>query len=114
MFNLLVSSNGWADSRDSLSTDRILEYTEQGLTNKLRPNGILDFATLSSFPSLFLEESRRDATTQHPQFPCRYGLRRQKVNRVADSCDDNRFVAEVKHLHTAHKFFDHLLVLHFC
>lgn len=57
MFNLLVSSNGWAESRDTMPIGRILEYTEQGLIDTFRINGDLDFQKLISLPCLFLEET---------------------------------------------------------
>lgn len=60
MFNLLVSSNGWAESRDTMPIGRILEYTEQVLIDTFRINGDLDFQKLISLPCLFLEETHGD------------------------------------------------------
>lgn len=60
MFNLLVSGNGWAESRDTMPSSRVLEYTEQDLIDTFRINGTLDLQALISLPCLFLEESHGD------------------------------------------------------
>lgn len=57
MFNLLVSGSGWADARDTIPEGRALEYTEQHLIQKFKPEGQLDLPALISLPTLFLEES---------------------------------------------------------
>lgn len=61
MFNLLVSYSGWAESRDTITAGRILEYTEQTLIDKFRINGIIDLNALAKLPCLFLQETNRDS-----------------------------------------------------
>lgn len=57
MFNLLVSGGGWAADRDTLPTGRVLEYTEDHLRARFKPDGQLDLQALLALPSLFLEET---------------------------------------------------------
>ena len=57
MFHLLVSSNGWADVRDSMPIARIFENTEHRLAKQFKPDGILDLARLSTLPALFMSET---------------------------------------------------------
>lgn len=57
MFNLIVKSNGWAEVRDTMEGERILEYTEQHLIDRFKPEGQLDLATLATLPALFVEET---------------------------------------------------------
>lgn len=57
MFNFLVKGNGWAEGRDTIPASRVLEHTEGHLVEKFKPEGQLDFATLTSLPALFLEET---------------------------------------------------------
>jgi hypothetical protein len=57
MFNLLISGSGWADDRDTMPTSRAFEYTNEGLLQRFKPNGKLDFAALIQLPTLLMEES---------------------------------------------------------
>jgi len=56
MYNLLISFAGWAPRRDSLSDDRIFEYTDDNLSNLFRPRGIIDQSKISNIPALFATE----------------------------------------------------------
>jgi len=57
VFNLLVRGNGWADARDTMPEVRVLEHTADHLKQKFKPLGQLDFPSLISLPTVFLEES---------------------------------------------------------
>lgn len=57
MFNLLVSGGGWASERDTLPASRVLEYTEDYVRARYRPDGQLDLQNLLTLPALFLEET---------------------------------------------------------
>ena len=57
MFNLLVKYSGWAESRDSIPIGRILEYTDQALVDRFRPNGLIDYDALMRIPAVFMQES---------------------------------------------------------
>lgn len=56
MYNLLVSSGGWADNRDSIARSRLFEYTDKAWSDRLAPNGILNAARLVRFPALLMPE----------------------------------------------------------
>ncbi|EPN8223868.1 hypothetical protein ACT3QV_001803 [Vibrio alginolyticus] len=57
MFNLIVNGGGWAESRDTFTLGRMLEYTSDDLVARFKPNGVLDFEAIRSLPTLFMEES---------------------------------------------------------
>lgn len=57
MFNLIVSSGGWAESRDTFILGRMFEYTSDDLITRFKPNGVLDFEAIRSLPTLFMVES---------------------------------------------------------
>ena len=58
MFNLLVKSGGWDESgTDSIDRERLFEYTEQDLTNRLQPNGIIDRDVLQRLPTVLMPET---------------------------------------------------------
>ena len=57
MFNLLVSGSGWSEARDTIRAERALEYTEEHLLGRFKPEGQIDLAALMSLPALFLAES---------------------------------------------------------
>lgn len=61
MFNLLVKFSGWRESRDTIGSDRVFEYTESEVANRFATNGRIDFDSLRSLPTLFLEETRFDS-----------------------------------------------------
>lgn len=58
MFNLLVSGLPWNDTRDTMSTSRVFEYTEPALMAQFQPAGVLDIAAVMKLPALFMEEGR--------------------------------------------------------
>ncbi len=62
MFNLLVKFSGWGEGRDKLGSDRVFEYTESDVEDKFVTNDHIDFNSLRSLPTLFLEETRFDST----------------------------------------------------
>lgn len=66
MFNLIVKGSGWAEGRDTISGSRTFEYTEQHLIERFKPGGQLDFVTLATLPTLFVEETygRGDQTAR--------------------------------------------------
>lgn len=61
MYNLLVQYGGWGDGADTVIKSRVLEYTDDRIIEKLRPEGQLDLDQLQSFPTLFMAETRSDA-----------------------------------------------------
>jgi hypothetical protein len=74
MYHLLVSFTGW-ESRDLLDSDRIFEFTQDGLKKTFKPNGVLDQSKISQIPALFVSEIRGEGS----QF-ARVGY----INRVED------------------------------
>jgi hypothetical protein len=61
VFNLLVKYEPWGEGRDSMPVGRILEYTDEALVERLKPNEQLDVETLIALPCLFAEESNGSA-----------------------------------------------------
>jgi hypothetical protein len=57
LFNLLVKFAPWSDGRDTIPSGRVFEYTDETLIDRFKPKGLLDLGTLSSLPTLFLEET---------------------------------------------------------
>lgn len=57
MFHFIVKFNGWESNRDSLSSQRIFEYTNDNLNEAFKPNGSLDINKISSIPAIFASES---------------------------------------------------------
>ena len=57
MFNLLVKYEPWGDGRDSMPVGRMLEYTDDELVAKFKPDGEIDYDSLMRLPCLFVEES---------------------------------------------------------
>lgn len=64
MFNLLVKYSAWADSRDSIPTGRILEFTDPALVEVFRPSGRIDYDALIRLPAVFMQESADNPTDQ--------------------------------------------------
>ena len=60
MFNLIVKGSEWANETDGFPLARIFEYTAPQLAERFKPAGQPDFATLSTLPTLFLQESYRE------------------------------------------------------
>ena len=58
MFNLLIKGGGWDPTgNDSISSERMLEYTEESLANTLRQERRLDFDRLTTLPTVFMPET---------------------------------------------------------
>jgi hypothetical protein len=57
VFNLLVKYGPWGDGRDVVHLGRMMEYTDDVLINKFRPNNQLDVEALITLPCLFVEET---------------------------------------------------------
>lgn len=57
MYNLLVKSNGWSESRDDMDGSRVFEHTEKHLKEQLQTNGIVDLDRLVKLPCLFMQET---------------------------------------------------------
>jgi len=72
MFHLLVRSSGWAESRDSMSGDRIFEYIDKVLSEQFKPAGQLDAARVTKLPALFVSETggRGDQRTRVGTITC--------------------------------------------
>lgn len=56
MFNLIVAGGVTNDRRDSMSTGRTLEYTEDAVAAHFMPNGIMNVAAVIGLPTLFMQE----------------------------------------------------------
>jgi len=56
MFHLLVKYDGWAANNGSMSLDRVFEFTEDELTSRLKPDGVLDVGRAMKIPALFAQE----------------------------------------------------------
>lgn len=57
MFNLLIKYNGWANGKDSISLSRVLEFTDDSISEKFKLEGQIDFGNLIKYPTIFAEES---------------------------------------------------------
>ncbi|MGF6782105.1 hypothetical protein [Paraburkholderia sp. GAS334] len=60
MFNLLVKHTKWTQHGDTISSSRVVTYTDDDLVkpNSAQGDGIL-FDRLREFPALFVEETDR-------------------------------------------------------
>lgn len=56
MFNLLVNSNGWGDTRGSLPLDRVFKYTANHLPQKFQAMTEQEMRSVMAYPSLFMPE----------------------------------------------------------
>ena len=65
MYNLLVKSNGWSDSRDDMDSSRVFEYTESYLSEQFSSGGDIDLEKLSKLPCLFMQETWHDGSQQN-------------------------------------------------
>lgn len=54
---MIVKYSAWADGRDSISSGRIFEYTDDVLVSRFKPGGQLDLPALLKLPTLFVQES---------------------------------------------------------
>jgi hypothetical protein len=57
LFNLLVKFSAWGEGQDSISYGRLFEYTEKYLQNRFEVDGQIDFNSLVTFPTLFMQET---------------------------------------------------------
>jgi hypothetical protein len=57
MFNLLVKYRSWGDGRDAIPAGRVFEYTNEALVARFKPEGQLDLTALTTFPTLFVQET---------------------------------------------------------
>lgn len=64
MFNFLVNYQGWAEGKGSLHISRVLEFTDELLTEKFKFNNEIRFQELINYPALFIEESFKDSGAQ--------------------------------------------------
>lgn len=55
-----MSSAAWDLSRDTMSADRVFEYTSDALVARFKPNGVLDVLALAQVPALFTQEMGGD------------------------------------------------------
>jgi hypothetical protein len=60
LFNLLVNGTEWSESRDSMSSSRVFEYTEQNIRDQFSVQGDIDLNALMKLPSVFLQETYGD------------------------------------------------------
>lgn len=65
MYNLLVKSNGWSDSRDEMDSSRIFEYTEKYLKDQFQTGDTIEVDTLIKMPCLFMQETWHDDSQQN-------------------------------------------------
>lgn len=65
MYNLLVKSNGWNESRDEIDSSRIFEYTENYLRDRFITNDTIEIVSLIKIPCLFMQEIWRDKIQQN-------------------------------------------------
>lgn len=65
MYNLLVKSHGWNDSRDKMDCSRVLEYTENYLKDRFETNGLIDVDSLTKMPCLFMQETWNGGSQQN-------------------------------------------------
>ena len=60
MFNLIMRSVDWNSSQETMSIDRILEYTEDNISEKFKEDGKLRLDRLATLPCLFMREGMGD------------------------------------------------------
>lgn len=56
-FNIIVKQRPWGKNKDSISSDRIFEFTDPLLIEKYKPNGNPDYQALAKLPTIFVEET---------------------------------------------------------
>src|SRR6266571_245639 len=56
MFNMIVKSSDWAESRDSIPAERVFEHTSKDLEARFKPNAQPDFPSLLGLPTIFVKE----------------------------------------------------------
>lgn len=61
MFNLLVAYSGWNGHRDTVKSQRVLEYTDKSIALIFKPSGVLDIDKVVALPCLFMPEIGSDA-----------------------------------------------------
>lgn len=65
MYNLLVKSNGWSESRDEIDLSRIFEYTENYVKAIFTQGETIDFNSLTKHPCLFMQETWNNGSQQN-------------------------------------------------
>lgn len=56
LYNLLMAGSGWEPEHDTMTADRVFEYTSKPLEARFMPNGVLDVLSLTQLPTLFTQE----------------------------------------------------------
>lgn len=64
MYNLLVQYRPWKDGTETVSTDRLFEYTDDALENQFKSGDAVQFDRLIQMPCLFMQEGTRDGLAQ--------------------------------------------------
>ena len=64
MYNLLVQYRPWKDGIETVSTDRLFEYTDDALENQFKSGDAVQFDRLLQMPCLFMQEGTRDGLAQ--------------------------------------------------
>lgn len=64
MYNLLVKVGRWEDSKDSMMSTRVFEYTETTLINRFKTDDVIDLDTLIKLPCMFMQETSSDGSQQ--------------------------------------------------
>jgi hypothetical protein len=61
MFNLIMRSvSSWDIGRETMPLDRVLEYTEESISNYFKQGGILSLDQLIKLPCLFMQEGTQN------------------------------------------------------
>lgn len=74
MFHLLVSGSGWSDTRDTISSSRVFEYTDEEISTEFMIGSKFNASKISSIPALFISEIQGTQPT-----PARIGI----INKIA-------------------------------
>jgi hypothetical protein len=65
LYNLLVKSNGWSESRDEMDCSRVFQYTEKYLKDRFKTNDTIEIDSLIKMPCLFMQETWNDGSQQN-------------------------------------------------
>ena len=60
MFNLLMRGLGWGEGRDTMSADRLFEYTERDIATNFKSGDKILFEKLIRLPCIFMAEGVHD------------------------------------------------------
>jgi hypothetical protein len=81
MFHLLIKYIGWAQARDSITLDRIFEYTDANISQRFKAGDSLDQSKVMLFPALFVSETNGPGPQQaRVGTITRVGIGRTEVN----------------------------------